>query len=169
MKKPPTYIHDAAHADSVAALTRIARRKAVQKKFLEIQDRLKTIGQTQPGSLLFWETALGLWKELRESGAISQRDCFGPIAYYIEGIALKRILISPELNALQERIDEIDAEAPDGIQQLRQQWDEKADEITVATFREYGEEEMAYLYENDYAEFERRYKQGIKKFRTPKL
>ncbi len=169
MKKPPTYIHDAAHADSVAALTRIARRKAVQKKFPEIQDRLKTIGQTQPGSLLFWETALGLWKELRESGAISQRDCFGPIAYYIEGIALKRILISRVLNALQERIDAIEAEAPDEAQRLEQIWEEKADKITAAIYREYGEEEMAYLYENDYAEFERRYKQGIKKFRTPKL
>jgi len=43
MKKPPTYIYDAVDADSVAALTRIARREAVQKKFPEIQDRLKTM------------------------------------------------------------------------------------------------------------------------------
>ncbi len=168
MEKPPTYIHDAADAGSVAALTRIARRKAVQKKFPEIQDRLKTIGQTQPGSLLFWETALGLWKELRESGAISQRDCFGPIAYYIEGIALKRSLNSPELDALSERIEEIEAEAPTEAHQLDQQWEEKEDKITAATFREYGEEEMAYLYENDPVEFQRRYEQGIKKSRTRK-
>ncbi len=169
MKKPPTYIHDAADADSVAALTRIARQEAVRKIFPEIQDRLKTIGQTQPGSLLFWETVLALWKELRETGAISQRDCFGPIAHCIEGIAGKRILISPVLNALQERIDEILTEAPDEAQQLRQQWDEKADKITAAKFREYGEEEMAHLYENDYTEFRRRYEQGIKKSRTRKL
>ncbi len=161
MKKPPTYIHD---AESVAALTRIARREAVQKKIPEIQDRLKTIGQTQPGSLLFWETALGLVKELRESGAISKRDCFVPIAQCIDGIAFKRILISRALNTLQKRIDEIEAKAPDEAQQLRQQWEEKADKITAAALREYGEEEMAYLYENDYAEFQRRYKQGINKF-----
>ncbi len=164
MKEPPTYIHDAADADSVAALTRIARREAVQKKIPEIQDRLKTIGQTQPGSLLFWETALGLWKELRESGEISQRDCFVPIAQCIDGIAFKRILISRVLNALQERIDEVLTEAPDEAQQLRQQWEEKADKIAAATFRDYGEEEMADLYENDYAEFQRRYKQGTNKF-----
>ncbi len=169
MKKPPTYIHDAVDADSVAALTRIARREVVQKKIPEIQDRLKTIGQTQPGSLSFWETVLGLWKELRETGAISKRDCFVPIAQCIDGIACKRTLISRTLNTLQERIDEIGAKAPDEAQQLRQQWDEKADKITAATYRDYGEDEMGDLYENDYAEFERRYKQGIKKFRTRKL
>ena len=90
MKKPP-YIHEAVDADSVAALTRLARREAVQKKIPEIHDRLKTIEQTQPGSLLFFETVLGLWRELRESGAISQRDCFRPIAQCIDGIESKRI------------------------------------------------------------------------------
>ncbi len=169
MEKPPTYIHDAADADSVAGLTRLARREAVQKKIPGIQDRLKTIRQTQPGSLAFWETALALWKELRESGAISQRDCFVPITHCIEVIAFKRIFNLPELDALSERIDENEAEAPDVAQQLRQQWDEKADEITVATFREYGEEEMAYLIETDYAEFQHRYQQGIKKSRTREL
>ena len=168
MKKPP-YIHEAVDADSVAALTRLARREVVQKKIPEILDRLKTIEQTQPGSSLFWETALGLWKELRETGAISQRDCFGPIAHSIDAIASKRIKNSPELDALEERIEEIETEAPDEAQQLRQQWDEKADKITAAIFREYGEEEMAHLYENDYAEFQRRFKQGIKKSRTRKL
>ena len=88
MKKPPTYIYDAADADCVAALTRIARLEAVQKKIPEFQDRLKTLGQTQPGSLLFWETALGLVKELRESGELSQRDWFRPLAHGIEAIAL---------------------------------------------------------------------------------
>ncbi len=169
MRKPPPYIHDAADADSVAGLTRIARREAVRKKIPGIQDRLKTIGQTQPGSLLFWETALALFKELRESGAISQRDCFRPIAQCIDGIASKRIKNSPELSALQERIAEIETEAPDEAHRLDQIWEEKADKITAATFREYGEEEMAYLYENDYAEFQRRYEQSMKKARTPKL
>ena len=168
MKKPP-YIHEAVDADAVAALKRIARQEAVQKKIPDIQDRLKTIAQTQRGSSLYLETVLGLFKELRESGAISQRDCFRPIAQCIDGIASKRIRNSPELDALQERIDEIDAEAPDEAQQLRQQWEEKADKIAAATFREYGEEKMAYLPENDYAEFRRRYEQGIMKFRTRKL
>ncbi len=168
MKKPP-YIHEAVDADSVAALTRLARREAVQKKIPEIHDRLKTIEQTQPGSLLFFETVLGLWKELRETGAISKRDCFGPIAYYIDAIASKRIKNSRMLSALQERIAEIETEAPDEAQRLDQIWEEKADKITAATFREYGEEEMAYLYENDYAEFQRRYEQSMKKARTPKL
>ncbi len=162
MKKPP-YIHEAVDADSVAALTRIARREAVRKKIPEIQDKLKTIEQTQPGSLAFWETALTLWKELRETGAISQGDCFGPIAYYIDAIASKRIKNSRVLSALQERIAEIEAEAPDEAQRLDQIWEEKADKITAATYREYGEEEMAYLIENDYAEFQRRYEQGTKK------
>ncbi len=162
MKKPP-YIHEAVDADAVAALKRIARREVVQKKIPEILDRLKTIERTQPGSLLFFETVLGLWKELRETGAISQGDCFGPIAYYIDAIASKRIKNSRVLSALQERIAEIEAEAPDEAQRLNQIWEEKADEITVATFREYGEEEMAHLYENDYAEFHRRYEQGTKK------
>ncbi len=169
MKEPPTYIHDAADADSVAALTRLARREAVWKKIPEIQDRLKTIRQTQPGSLLFWETVLGLWKELRETGAISKGDCFGPIAQCIEVIAWRRIFNSPELDALSERIEEIETEAPDEAQQLRQQWDEKADKITAAIFRDYGEEDMAHLIENFYAEFQRRYEQGIKKFQTPNL
>ena len=167
--KKPTDIHDGADADTVAALTRIARREAVRKIFPEIQDRLKTIGQTQPGSLLFLETVLGLWKELRELGAISQRDCFVPIAHCIEVIAWRRIFNSPEFDALSERIEEIETEAPDQAQRLRQQWDEKADKITAAIFREYGEEEMAHLYENDYAEFQRRYEQGINKFRARKL
>ncbi len=168
MKKPP-YIHEAVDADAVAALKRIARQEAVQKKIPEILDRLKTIEQTQPGSLLFFETVLGLWRELRESGAISQGDCFGPIAQCIDGIAWKRITNSPELDALQEQIDEIEVETPDEAQRLEQIWEEKADKITAATFREYGEEEMAYLYENDYAEFQRRYEQSMKKARTPKL
>ncbi len=162
MKKPP-YIHDAVDADSVAALTRLARREVVQKKIPEILDRLKTIEQTQRGSPLFWETVLGLWKELRETGAISKRDCFGPIAYYIDAIASKRIKNSRVLSALQERIAEIETEAPDEAQRLDQIWEEKADKITAATFREYEEEEMAYLIENDYAEFQRRYEQGTKK------
>ncbi len=161
MKKPP-YIHEAVDADAVAALKRIARQEAVQKIIPEIQDRLKTIAQTQRGSSLYLETALGLWKELRESGAISQRDCFRSIAQCIDGIAWKRILISPELNELQEQIDEIEAETPDEAQRLDQIWEEKADKITAATFREYEEEEMAYLIENDYAEFQRRYEQGTK-------
>ena len=168
MKKPP-YIHEAVDADAVAALTRIARREVVQKKIPEIQDKLKTIARIEPGSLAFWEIVLALWKELRESGAISQRDCFRPIAQCIDGIAWKRITNSPELDALQEQIDEIKAETPDEAQRLDQIWDEKADKITAAIFREYGEEEMAHLYENDYAEFQRRFKQGIKKSRTRKL
>ena len=168
MKKPP-YIHDAVDADSVAALTRLARREVVQKKIPEILDRLKTIEQTQPGSSLFWETALGLWKELRETGAISQRDCFGPIAHSIDAIASKRIKNSPELDALEERIAEIEAKAPDGAQRLNQIWEETADKITAATYREYGEEGMAYLYENDYAEFQRRYEQSMKEARTREL
>ncbi len=168
MKKPP-YIHEAVDADAVAALKRIARREAVQKKIPEIQDKLKTIERIDPGGLAFWETALGLWKELRETGAISKRDCFGHIAYYIDAIASKRIRNSRALSALQERIAEIEAEAPDEAQRLDQIWEEKADKITAAAFREYGEEEMAYLYENDQAEFQRRYKQGIKKSRTRKL
>ncbi len=162
MKKPP-YIHEAVDADAVAALTRLARREAVQKKIPEILDRLKTIEQTQPESLLFFETVLGLWKELRETGAISKRDCFGPIAYYIDAIASKRIKNSRLLSALQERIAEIETEAPDEAHRLDQIWEEKADKITAATFREYEEEEMAYLIENDYAEFQRRYEQGTKK------
>ena len=162
MKKPP-YIHEAVDADAVAALTRFARREAIQKKIPEILDRLKTIEQTQQGSSLYLETVLGLFKELRESGAISQRDCFRPIAQCIDGIAWKRITNSPELDALQEQIDEIEAETPDEAQRLDQIWEEKADKITAATFREYEEEEMAYLYENDQAEFQRRYEQGTKK------
>ena len=168
MKKPP-YIHEAVDADAVAALTRLARREAIQKKIPEIQDRLKTIAQTQQGSSLYLETVLGLFKELRESGAISQRDCFRPIAQCIDGIAWKRITNSPELDALQEQIDEIEVETPDEAQRLEQIWEEKADKITAATYREYGEEEMAYLIENDYTEFQRRYEQGIKKSQTPKL
>ncbi len=163
MKKPPTYIHDAVDADSVAALTRIARREVVHKKIPEILDRLKTIEQTQQGSPLFFETVLGLFKELRETGAISQRDCFRPIAQCIDGIAWNRIRNSPVLDALQEQIDEIEVETPDEAQRLEQIWEEKADKITAATYREYGEEEMAYLIENDYAEFQRRYEQGTKK------
>ncbi len=163
MKKPPTYIHDAADADCVVALTRIARREAIQKKIPEIQDKLKTIERIDPGGLAFWEIVLALFKELRESGAISQRDCFRPIAQCIDGIASKRIKNSRVLSALQERIAEIEAEAPDEAQRLDQIWEEKADKITAATFREYGEEEMAYLIENDYAEFQRRYEQGTKK------
>ncbi len=169
MKKPPPYIHDAADADAIAALTRIARREAIQKKIPEIQDKLKTIERIDPGGLAFWETVLALFKELRESGAISQRDCFRPIAQCIDGIASKRIRNSPELGALQEQIAKIEAEAPDEAQRLNQIWDEKADKITAATDREYGEEERAYLIENDYTEFRRRYEQGIKKFRTRKL
>ncbi len=168
MKKPP-YFHEAVDADAVAALTRLARREAVQKKIPEILDRLKTIEQTQPESLLFFETVLGLWRELRETGAISKRDCFGPIAYYIDAIASKRIKNSRLLSALQERIAEIETEAPDEAQRLNQIWEEKADKITAATYREYEEEEMAYLIENDYAEFQRRYEQSMKKARTPKL
>ncbi len=168
MKKPP-YIHEAVDADAVAALTRLARREVVQKKIPEILDRLKTIEQTQPESLLFFETVLGLWRELRETGAISKRDCFGPIAYYIDAIASKRIKNSRMLSALQERIAEIETEAPDEARRLDQIWEEKADKITAATFREYGEEEMAYLYENDYAEFQRRYEQSMKEARMRKL
>ena len=168
MKKPP-YIHEAVDADAVAALKRIARQEAVQKIIPDIQDRLKTIAQTQRGSSLYLETALGLWKELRESGAISQGDCFGPIAQCIDGLAWKRITNSPELDALQEQIDEIEVETPDEAQRLEQIWEEKADKITAATYREYEEEEMAYLYENDYAEFQRRYKEDMKKFQTSKL
>ncbi len=162
MKKPP-YIHEAADADAVAALTRLARREAIQKKIPEIQDRLKTIAQTQQGSSLYLETVLGLFKELRESGAISQRDCFRPIAQCIDGIASKRIRNSPELDALGERIAENEVETPDEAQQIRQQWEEKADKITAATYREYGEEEMEYIIVIDYAEFQRRYEQGTKK------
>ena len=162
MKKPP-YIHEAVDADAVAALKRIARQEAVQKKISDIHDRLKTIAQTQRGSSLYLETALGLWKELRESGAISQRDCFRPIAQCIDGIASKRIRNSPELDALGERIAENEVETPDEAQQIRQLWEEKADKITAATYREYGEEEMAHLIENDYAEFQRRYEQDTKK------
>ncbi len=118
---------------------------------------------------MFFETVLGLWRELRESGAISQRDCFRPIAQCIDGIAWNRIRNSPVLDALQEQIDEIEVETPDEAQRLDQIWEEKADKITAATYREYGEEEMAYLIENDYTEFQRRYEQGIKKSQTPKL
>ncbi len=73
----------------------------------------------------------------------------------------KRILNSPELKALQERIGEI--EAPDEAQRLEQQWEKQADNIIAATLREYGEEEMAYLYENDIDEYSRRRKQSFEK------
>ncbi len=64
MKKPPPYIHDAADADAIAALTRIARREAIQKKIPEIQDKLKTIERIEPGSLAFWEIVFKILQEM---------------------------------------------------------------------------------------------------------
>ncbi len=40
---------------------------------------------------------------------------------------------------------------------LQRQLEEEADRIIVATFREYGEAEMAYLYENNRVAFHRLY------------
>ena len=159
-KRPLSYIHNPVDADATAELKGIARHKRVREKLPKLLDQLEQSAEL-PRNERIEKAILPAWQALRDSAVVPESECFGPIAACIGRLTAKRILISPELNALQERIREF--EAPDEAQRLEQQWEEQADKITAATFREYGEEEMADLYENDRAEFKRRREQSLKK------
>ncbi len=159
-KRPLGYVHDPVNADATAELKRIARQKRVREKLPKLLDQIEQSAEL-PTDERVKKAALPIWQALRDSAVVPESECFGHIAACIDILVDTRIPNSPELKALQERIGKI--EAPDEVQRLEQQWEEQADKITAATFREYGEEEMADLYENDRAEFDRRREQSFKK------
>lgn len=162
MKNPLAFIRNAAYTDSIPVLVHVVRPKEARDKRPDMPDRVEQAEGLPSPELM--KAALQLWRDIRETGVASEKDCFYHIAWHILSLADRRVLNSPVLDALEDQIEAASVQDKDNVQW---QLEEEADRIIAATLREYGEAEMAYLYENDRVEFHRLYNEASKRSSGP--
>jgi hypothetical protein len=150
-------IRSATLADSIPVLVNIVAPETAQDHRSDIPDRLKP-GEDLPSPELVG-AALRLWRDIRETGVVPEEDCLYYIVWCILSLADHRVLNSPELAALEEQIK---AAADRDKDTFERQLEEEADRIVAGTLREYGEADMALLYETNRVEFHRLYNAGRK-------
>ncbi len=157
MERPLASIHSAAYADSIPVLVNIVALGAAQDQRPDIPDRLEP-GEDLPSPELI-EAALRLWRDIRETGVVPERDCLYHIVWCILSLADHRVLNSPVLAALEEQMEAAPDKDKDAFER---QLEAEADKIIAGTLCEYGEAEMAFLYETNRVEFHRFYDAGRK-------
>jgi hypothetical protein len=99
---------------------------------------------------------------MRDAGVLDEIEAHFLISQFVDFIVAHRVMIersSPALNALSDGSEEADVDA---------EFDRIWDEITAATFEEYGEPELATMHRFDRQKFDDRCDEGEKKFRRRK-
>ena len=150
MERPLAPIQSATHADSIPVLVNIVAPETAQDQRSDIPDRFK-LGEDLPSPELL-RVALRLWRDIRETGVAPQENCLHHIVWCILSLADHRVLSSPVLAALEEQIKAAGNSDKDPFER---QLEEEADRIIAGTLREYGEADMALLYETNRVEFHR--------------
>lgn len=157
MERPLASRPSATDADSIPVLVNIVPPGTAQDQRPDIPDRLEP-GEDLPSPELI-QAALRLWRDIRETGVVPERDCLYHIVWCILSLADHRVLNSPVLAALEEQMEA----APDKDQDtFERQLEAEADRIIAGTLCEYGEADMAFLYETNRVEFHRFYDAGRK-------
>ncbi len=159
-----SFFHIATDADSVAELTRLTRRLDVLKKWPAVSEALE---RWQPGMPLekHMETVLlPAWQTLRETEATEKGLSFYVIAWCVETLAWQRSLKSKTLTELRDRMEagKRSGEGPDAYQRLYNEFEKVYDDLVADAFREFGEDDMARLYENDWEDYRRQLQRGQK-------
>lgn len=162
MKQLRASIYNAPYADSIPVLVRVVRPKKARDKRPNIPDRVKQAEDLPSPELI--KAALQLWRDIRETGVVSEKECLYHIAWHILSLADHRVLNSPVLDALEDQMEMASAQDKDNVQR---QLEKEADRIIAATLREYGEAEMAYFYEKNRVEFHRLYNEGRRSSPSP--
>ena len=159
-----SFFHIATDADSVAELTRLTRHLDVLKRWPTVT---KALARWKPGMALekHIETVLlPAWQTLREAEAIEKGLSFYVIAWCVETLAWQRSLESKTLAELRDRMEasKRSREGLDTYQRLYNEFEEVYDHLVADTFREFGEDDMARLYENDWEDYSCRLQRGQK-------
>jgi hypothetical protein len=162
MERPLASIQSVTGADSIPVLVNIVAPETAQDQRPDIPDRLKP-GEDLPSPELI-RAVLRLWRDIRETGVVPEEDCLYHIVWCILSLADHRVLSSPVLAALEEQMEAVPDTDKDTFER---QLEEEADRIIAGTLREYGEAEMALLYETNRVEFHRLYNAGSKKSLSP--
>lgn len=143
-------IPSATHADSIPVLVNIVPPGRAHDQRPEIPDHLKP-GEDLPSPELI-QVALRLWRDIRETGVVPEKDCLCHIIWCILSLADHRVLNSPVLAGLERQMEAVPEKDKDTFER---QLEEEADRIIAGTLREYGEADMALLYETNRVEFHR--------------
>jgi hypothetical protein len=93
------------------------------------------------------------------------RSYEGPVARRLSGLG-KRMVAVERAHGLGKGQTWEPGKGPDEWEALCREWQRRFDRLTTDTYREFGEEAMAELYERDRAEFDRRYAEGERFFRA---
>lgn len=124
------------------------------------------------------EAYIELAKENRSSGEWDEDEAFSCLAFFIVNVIaeqrqdtdeeLARISMEMRKKEKEHGLKDEDeywprGEGPDDIEELRGAYDYRVREIEMEAMREYGEDEMADLYWNNYPEFNRRHYRGAEK------
>jgi hypothetical protein len=158
MERPLAPIQSATHADSIPVLVNIVAPETAQDQRSDIPDRFKP-GEDLPSPELVG-AALRLWRDIRETGVVPEKDCLCHIIWCILSLADHRVLNSPVLAGLERQMEVVPEKDKDTFER---QLEEEADRIIAGTLREYGEADMALLYETNRVEFHRRSSAGRKR------
>lgn len=174
-KQPPRFIHSPVHTDTAAQLSEIARTLAAKAELSDMPFTPRDPNESLTDHLR--NKTLPFARTARQAGVFPEEAAFYLVAFCINHIAEERIQSSHDSGKLKQIGDKIRkveahhglkddeyfwpiAEGPAEYQALSTEWDTVADGITADTFREYGEEEMAVLYEGNRNEFDRRSEVG---------
>ncbi len=111
------------------------------------------------------ETALlPAWQTLRKAEATEKELSFYAIAWWVETLAWQRSLKSKTLAEIRDRM-EVSKRSREGLeayQRLYNEFEEGYDDLVADAFREFGEDDMVRLYENDWEDYRRRLQRGQK-------
>ncbi len=129
------------------------------------------------------EAIVRLAKAMRQEGVIEGSEAFYVVAKPITAIAEDREISvgTPVLERISKQIEEIEkrhglesgefwsqGEGPEEYERLVRVYKNRLDQITAATFEEFGEPEMAAMYRHDREKFDRQYKDGRRRYQERK-
>ena len=159
-----SFFHVATDADSVVELTQLTRGLDVLKKWPAVSEALE---RWKPGMPLekHIETALlPAWQTLREAEATEKELSFYVIAWCVETLAWQRSLKSKTLAEIRDGMEasKRSREGLEAYQRLYNEFEEVYDDLVADAFREFGEDDMVRLYENDWEDYRRRLQRGQK-------
>ncbi len=156
--------------DVIAKLTSIARKTQAQATW---EDQLMLLHERRQTGKSSSEERLALYKTIRGAGILPNEASFYIVAQLIILIAEDRLMDDQAIDEISNRIKAVRkahglegdqywpmGEGPKEYRALSAEWDRAADLVTAAAFREYGEPEMADLFENNPEKFNLLYEAG---------
>ena len=153
--------------DVIAKLTSIAKSAQAQATW---EDQLMWLQESRQ---ITRKERLAAYKTVRDAGILPNEASFYIVARLIILIAEDRLMDDQAIDEIGNRIKAVRkvhglkgdqywpmGEGPKEYRALSAEWDRAADRVTAAAFREYGEPEMADLFENNREKFNLLYEAG---------